>query len=224
MPRRSSSQPRKGGGKRWSGPPSSGVASSARSGSLKQLLGGLSADMSLGDLVKYGADNAEAAARAAARAAGKTAAQVRGAARAARAAAIRASASRAGVTATTARRWAQGKQAPKAATASAARRKESRVLGGAAAIRSGRLGAVKSFGMGTVTVAISSGGSVGLEQRDMGHVTPDAGRLGEAAALMESGDEAGAIEVLSDALLEAYGEGMSGFMTIVDIPDPHLFF
>lgn len=187
---------------------------------MKDLVRGLSSELSLGDLVRHGADRAEAVAKAAAGAAGKTAAQVARAAKAARAASIRKSAGRAGVSATTARRWAAGTQKPRAGTASKARARESRAQGGAAQVRADRMRQVKSYGMGTVTVEVYGA----TEERDMGHVTPDPGEVEKAAAAMEAGDEDEAARLLGDALLEAYGDGLAGFMTIVDIPNPQLYF
>lgn len=43
------------------------------------------------------------------------------------------------------------------------------------------------------------------------------------AALIESGHPERAEELLGQALLEAYGDGLSDFMQIVDIPDPTIW-
>ncbi|MBC7279196.1 hypothetical protein [Nocardioides sp.] len=228
--RTSSSQPRKGkpGGGAGGG---RGGKSGGRTGGGKPstMLGGLSAKMGLADLAKWAADAAEATARRAAEAAGSTARQIEQAAKSARAGAIKDTAARAGVQAQTVRRWARGAQKPSAETEQAGRSKVQRHMGGARAIRASRMAGVKSMSPGSVTVVIKTGPMAGqYETRDLGTVSIARSTAEEVAALIEAGDDDAAAELLSDALLDKYGEdvgGLSGIMSITEFHgSPEWFF
>ncbi|MFD4328530.1 hypothetical protein ACFWQC_28125 [Nocardioides sp. NPDC058538] len=228
--RTSSSQPRKGkpgGGAGGSRGGKSGGTTGG--GKPSKMLAGLSAKMGLADLAKWAADTAESAARRAAAAAGKTGRQIEQAARHARAASIKDTADRAGVQPQTARRWARGAQNPSAETEQTGRGKVQRHMGGARAIRASRMAGVQSMSPGSVTVLIKSGPTAGqYETRDLGTISIARSTAEAVAQLIEEGDDAGAAELLSDALLDKYGEdvgGLSDYMTITEFHgSPEWFF
>lgn len=220
MPRTSSSQPRKGGstpGKSGGGAARGKVTSTGRT--VGGMMRGLSKSAGLSDLTRIAAEKAEKSARTAAAKAGKSASQVRSAARDARAESIKATAKRAGVSPTTARRWASGSQKPRAATEKAARGKQQRAMGGARGVQAAVVGGASKVNMGTVVVLVYGR----TETRDMSRVEPSASALAEVADLLEAGQDAEAERVLGEALIEAYddaGAGLVDFMEIADLPDP----
>lgn len=220
MPRTSASQPRKGSGGSTGGSGRGGRGRQASGRNMSGVLRNLSASAGLSDLTRVAADRAAAIASASARAAGKSASHAAGRARAE---SYRDTARRAGVSETTARRWAAGQQTPKASTEASARDKIQRGLGGA----KGALGAMMRLStgidVGTVTVAIASGGSKGIETRNIGRVHPGPGVMSEVADLIEAGERDAAADLLGEVVLETYGAGLSGVMTIVDMPDPTEF-
>lgn len=225
--RSNASQPRKGkpgGGHGKSGAGKSGGRSGG--GKPSTVLRGLSSKMGLGDLAKWAADTAESAARKAAKAAGETVKQVEQAARKARAEAIKDTAERSGVQVQTARRWARGAQNPSAEAEETGRGKVQRHLGGARAIRAARMAGVKSMSPGSVTVVIKTGPMAGQEEtRDLGAVSISRSVAEEVAGLIEEGDDDAAAQVLGDALLEGYGDGLSDIMSITEFHgSPEWFF
>lgn len=218
--RTSKDQPRRGKGGSDSGSSRGSSSGTVTGSTLGKVLGGLSSQMGLADLSRWGADRAERQAAADAKAAGKTDAQARGAARHARAAAIRETAKRAGVKVGTVRRWMSGAQRPAAQTERAARPKEQRSLGGARAIRAERMANTSRVNVGRVTVEITSGRTTRPETRNIPTVHLDESTRAYLADLIASGDDDAAAEVLNDTILESYGDGLSDFMTITEIPDP----
>lgn len=224
--RTNASQPRKGtpGSKGGGGRGKSG--GNVRGSTVGAVLRGLSGGMGLGDMAKWAADKAEQAARSAAEAAGKTAKQAARAARHARAESIKDTAARAGVSDVTARRWARGAQKPAAETEKEARPKVQRHLGGARAIRAERMAGLSGMSPGSVTVRIKSGPMAGqTETRNIGHVGVSRSTAAEVAELIEAGEDDEAAALLGDALLEAYGDGLSDFMEIIEFGgSPEMFF
>lgn len=223
MPRTSASQPRKGstparpGGSTVRGK----VTSTGRT--MSAMMRGISRSAGLADLTRIAAEQAEKAARSTAAAAGKSVAQVRAAGRAARAESIKATASRAAVSPTTARRWASGTQRPRAATEQAVRGKQLRAMGGARRMQAQVIVSASRVNLGTVNVRVSSGGSARTERRDMYGVEPSRAALERVAALMEEGRDDEAEQALNEALVDGYdtaGAGLAGFMQIEDLPDP----
>ena len=177
----------------------------------------------LADLARMTADRAERAARNAARKAGMSAREVDREGRHARAEAHRDTPNKSGVGVPPARRWATGKQKPSPRAERTGRTKVQRAMGGAKAVKAERVRQTSSIDVGTVTVRVSSGGKGGYETRNLGYIQPDPAAMEAIAALIESGHPERAEELLGQALLEAYGDGLSDFMQIVDIPDPTIW-
>lgn len=219
--RRSRKQPREGGAAAPRGGGSSGPDNTARpANTIGKSLRGMSAQMGLGDLTRWVAERAEAKARREAQAEGRTASQVRGAARRARAESLRQTANRAGVRVDTARRWAKGTQRPAATTEKTARAKVQRAAGGAAEVRASKIASHRQVGVGNqVKVRVTSGGKSWTESRNIGTQSLGATTMERAAELTRQGNDAAAAELIEDAVLDAYGDGLSGFMDILDAPD-----
>lgn len=212
--RTSRDQPRKGdpgdeSRRRRSGP----VSSTGRT--IAQGLRGISAKLGLADLAALTADQAEAKARAQARAEGRSEAQIRTAGRHARAAAHKRTAQLAGVTPTTARRWATGRQNPSKDHEKAARPKLQRAAGGAKGIQAAQVAGATRVDVGTVRVKIYG---KSIETRNIGSQPLSAATTQAAADLILAGDHEQASKLLGDAILDAYGDGLTDFMEITDLP------
>ncbi|MFD4522311.1 hypothetical protein ACFWO6_30765 [Paenibacillus glucanolyticus] len=220
--RTKANQPRKGKPGSGGGSSSGGAgAGGGKGGSPLAVLRSLSAGMGLADMAKWAAEQAAEAAAAAAKAAGATATQMANAAKHARAESIRSTASRAGVSTQTARRWARGAQRPAAGTEKATRQKMQRSLGGARGLQAARMRGVTGMRAGNVTVMIKSGPTAGTtERRTIGSVSIPRSTSEEIARLLAEGEDVTAEELLSDAVLDAYGPGLSGIMRIVSFDDP----
>ncbi|WP_368566140.1 hypothetical protein [Pseudoxanthomonas sp. UTMC 1351] len=220
--RTKSNQPRKGKpGSGGSGSGGAGGRGAGKGASPLAVLRSLSAGMGLADMAKWAADQAAEAAAAAAQAAGATATQISNAAKHARAESIRATATKAGVKPQTVRRWARGAQSPSASKEKGARQKVQRSLGGARGLQAARMSRVAGMNAGNVTVLIKSGPNAGTtERRNIGSVGIPSSTSREIAELLEDGDVVTAEELLSDAVLDGYGPGLSGIMRIVSFDDP----
>lgn len=213
--RTSRDQPRQGDKGDPSKPSSQGGVTS-RGTTISQALRGISSRLGLADLAAMRADQADSSARREAKAAGQTDTQAKRAGRNARAEAHKRTAAAAGVKPATARRWATGAQKPKAATERAARPKVQRAVGGAKQIQATQVARSARVDVGTVTVKVYPLNK--METRRIGSQHLGAGITGQISDLLLAGDHAGASKRLQDAILEAYGDGLSGIMEVVDLP------
>lgn len=217
--RTSRNQPRKGepddeGGRKAGDSGSGPVTSVGRT--ITQGLRGISARLGLADLAGMTAEQAERSARDQARAAGEPETRIRAAGRHARAAAHKRTASLAGVDVTTARRWANGTQKPSMDNEKAARPKLQRVAGGAKGIQADQVARSTRVDVGTVTVRVY--GSKKGETRNIGAQHLSAATTQAVADLILAGNHDQAAKVLGDAILDAYGDGLTEFMEIADLP------
>lgn len=183
-----------------------------------ELLGGLSRNASTADMARLAADKAANTARREAIADGKTPAQVRGATQRARAASIRKSAEQAEVSPDTVRRWVRGTQNAGAQAEQHGRRRIQRSLGGAKGVRAAQVTATSHVNLGKVKVRVDTGTpSGGTEERTIApDLDPD--EMARIGAMIERGDDAGAARAFEKHVLEKYGDGLSGFMRIDDVP------
>lgn len=212
--RTSRDQPRKGD-KGDSSIPSNQGGVTSRGTTISQALRGISSRLGLSELAKMRADQADSRARFAAKAAGQTDAQAARAGRGARAEAHKRTAAAAGVTPATARRWATGAQKPKPATEKTVRPKLQRAVGGAKHVQATQVARSSRVNVGVVTVKIYGK----KETRAIGAQNLGMAATAAVADLILAGDGPGAAARLQDAILEAYGDGLTDFMDITDLPD-----
>lgn len=184
----------------------------------RQLLDGLSKRAKVHDMARLAADRAESSARREAIADGKTPQQVRGAAARARAESIKRTAKQAGVTADTAARWVRGAQRAGKKAEEEGRRKIQRSLGGAKGVRAAQVSATKGIDLGKVTIRVDTGTpSGGHEERNIS-VGLDASAMAHIASLIREGSDNDAADAFEEHVLEKYGDGLSGIMSIHDVP------
>lgn len=213
--RTSANQPRKGENEGDSPKPPGQGGVTSRGTTISKAVRGISSRLGLADLAAMRADQADSRAQHEAKAAGQTTAQVKRAGRNARAEAHKRTAAAAGVKPATARRWATGAQKPKAATEQAARPKLQRAVGGAKQIQATQIAQSSQVNVGTVTVKIYGK----KETRAIGSQHLGMSTTAAVADLILAGDGPGAATMLQDAILEAYGDGLTDFMDITDLPD-----
>lgn len=182
---------------------------------ITQGLRGISARLGLADLAGMSAEQAERTARDQARAAGESETRIRTAGRQARAAAHKRTAALAGVNVTTARRWANGTQKPSQVHEKSARPKLQRAAGGARGIQAAQVARSTRVDVGTVTVRVY--GKKG-ETRNIGAQHLSTATTQAVADLILAGEHDQAAKVLGDAILDAYGDGLTDFMEIADLP------
>lgn len=190
--------------------------------SMRGLLRGLSSRVSVADMVRLEADRAQRAAQRQAAAQGKDPDRARKDGAAARAAAIKEGARRAGVSPVTARRWARGVQKASPKTEKASRARVLRSMGGAKGLRAAQIETTTQVDMGKVRVSVSSGGTPKIETRSIGKTHIDPETASEIGKLIRAGDEQGASDLFEDHILTKYGVGgtaqlSNGFMSIIEV-------